>query len=760
MYRPRLPPSSLLLLLAWCGPAAPGARSAEQPPAPVDRAGDDRQAPGRKDSTPTETIVITAHRAERPLLEIPRSLQVLDQQGMEAPQARSLADAVGTMPGVFLQKTNRGAGAPFLRGLVGPQNLILVDGIRFNNSTFRTGPNQYLALLDPVLLGGVEVTLGPASVQFGSDAMGGVLNLLPAGFPAAGRAGGRAGVAFASADLSAGTWADVGVRWRSLQQSTGAVIRRFGTLRAGGSVEQPLSDYRRGGWRERLSWKPAEDMELAFNYLGSRVRGAGRTDRLDEGRFRFYDNDDDLLWLDWRWRPQAVLQQLRLAASLHHTFERVDRYRCRLTEPVSRAAAVACTAGAPFDPDIFPPAPLYRERINEDRVLTPGLLLKGRISLLDARLLLDAGGEAYLDLVSSRRRDRRNDSEPAWNWTDQPRGDFSEGSRYLQAGAFTRARLLLPAGTGRELGVEAGLRLSHFRATASGVPGLGDVAYSNTGLVASAALDCRFRDRGLLWLGFAQGFRAPNLQESTVLGDTGSKFEVPNGALGPERSHTLELGGRLRLPGLEMQAAAFFSWLDDMISERELGPDEWLQLGLDPEQVGDKPVVQRVNAKSGRIWGAEGWLLLGPWRGLGLRARLAWLRGEEVRSDGSTVPARRIPPLSGSVGLRYRPAGASWFVEGFVDFAGPQHRLHPSDEADLRICEDPDDLGDSYADSGLPCPGTPGWYTINLRAAFELTPALTVDLTAGNLTDQRYRTHGSGLDAPGVDLAVAVRGRF
>ena len=78
---------------------------------------------------------------------------------------------------MFVQKTNHGGGSPFVRGLVGNQVLVLVDGIRLNNSTFRYGPNQYLATVDPGTVNRFEVLRGSGSVQYGSDALGGVIHV-------------------------------------------------------------------------------------------------------------------------------------------------------------------------------------------------------------------------------------------------------------------------------------------------------------------------------------------------------------------------------------------------------------------------------------------------------------------------------------------------------------------------------------------------------------------------------------------------------
>lgn len=65
-----------------------------------------------------------------------------------------------------------------MRGLTGNQALILVDGIRLNNAIFRYGPNQYMTLIDPYGVERIEVVKGSGAVQYGSDAMTGVINVI------------------------------------------------------------------------------------------------------------------------------------------------------------------------------------------------------------------------------------------------------------------------------------------------------------------------------------------------------------------------------------------------------------------------------------------------------------------------------------------------------------------------------------------------------------------------------------------------------
>ncbi len=112
------------------------------------------------DASMSETITVSASRRREVVLESPRAVSVVRREEMDRRQARTTPEALLEEPGVFVQRTNYGGGAPFVRGQFGNRILLLVDGIPLNNSTFRAGPNQYLNTVDPLLADRIELVRG------------------------------------------------------------------------------------------------------------------------------------------------------------------------------------------------------------------------------------------------------------------------------------------------------------------------------------------------------------------------------------------------------------------------------------------------------------------------------------------------------------------------------------------------------------------------------------------------------------------------
>ena len=105
------------------------------------------------DSTNNLTgITVTATRKNTANWSVPYSVSVVNKSQLAAFGFRSTPEALSGTAGVFVQKTNHGGGSPFIRGLTGNQTLLLMDGIRLNNATYRYGPNQYLNTINSPII--------------------------------------------------------------------------------------------------------------------------------------------------------------------------------------------------------------------------------------------------------------------------------------------------------------------------------------------------------------------------------------------------------------------------------------------------------------------------------------------------------------------------------------------------------------------------------------------------------------------------------
>ena len=123
-----------------------------------------------------EEIQVTATRRPVEINEVSAALTVVTTE--EISRTKLMTDSLAAKPGVFLQQTTPGQGAPIIRGLKGSEVLHLVDGIRLNNAIFRNAPTQYMALIAPGTRDRIEVVRGAPASLYGSDAVGGVVQAL------------------------------------------------------------------------------------------------------------------------------------------------------------------------------------------------------------------------------------------------------------------------------------------------------------------------------------------------------------------------------------------------------------------------------------------------------------------------------------------------------------------------------------------------------------------------------------------------------
>ena len=126
-------------------------------------------------------IVVVANRAPEPLSKVGNSVTVLDDVAIKDSQATFVADLVATTPGITFARTG-GVGQPtsvFIRGADSDQTVVLIDGVQLNDPS-TTGGGFDFANLATGDISRVEILRGAQSTLYGSQAIGGVINIVTA----------------------------------------------------------------------------------------------------------------------------------------------------------------------------------------------------------------------------------------------------------------------------------------------------------------------------------------------------------------------------------------------------------------------------------------------------------------------------------------------------------------------------------------------------------------------------------------------------
>ncbi|MFO1401082.1 MAG: TonB-dependent receptor [Steroidobacteraceae bacterium] len=259
-------------------------------------------------------VVVTATRTRTPLTELAVPVIVIDRAAIEDALAGDAADLVATLPGVEIARTG-GPGQPatiFMRGTESNHTAVLLDGVRINPGTIGGAAIQNIL---PESIERIEVVKGARSTLYGTDAIGGVINIIT-------RAGAARGVA---------GFASIGRYGTSTVAADGGATLG-GTLDVGGSIAAqnsngyaPLlaNDVRRGYHNRSgnldATWRAADALELA----GRAWRASGRSEYTGyDASFNLAPQSEDFttaayaLAAHWTARPdgpgvRATLSQVR-----------------------------------------------------------------------------------------------------------------------------------------------------------------------------------------------------------------------------------------------------------------------------------------------------------------------------------------------------------------------------------------------------------------------------------------------------------------
>jgi len=124
-----------------------------------------------------DPIVVTANRIPTPAAEVGSAVTVITRQELEDRQIRQLSDALREVPGVAVNRTGpAGQTQVRIRGSESNQTLVLIDGVEANDPSSESEFDFAHLMADDIER--IEVLRGPQSALYGSDAIGGVVNIV------------------------------------------------------------------------------------------------------------------------------------------------------------------------------------------------------------------------------------------------------------------------------------------------------------------------------------------------------------------------------------------------------------------------------------------------------------------------------------------------------------------------------------------------------------------------------------------------------
>jgi hemoglobin/transferrin/lactoferrin receptor protein len=640
------------------------------------------------------------------LFDNPRAIDIVTRQQLLERSPIDMGQALEQSPGVMVQRTGRGQSSPYVRGLTGQQVLIMVDGVRMTNATFRAGPNQYFNTVDPNSVERIEVIRGPGSVLYGGDAIGGVINIVTK------RANGSVGDFLTGGTVQRFSSADLGYTGRlsvegsvgSLGVFGGAGYGNYNNLDIGGTPDappgfdvgrQPATSWGYKSADVKLNYLLSECSELVFGMQHYQGEDIFRTDRFPSNRESIFDPQmRDLFFLRWQgYDPCGPITTYQITASLHRfEEERADR---------------------DFRPGRNPLLTSYRGFTDAQTGITGSFTTE-----LDRFGTLSYGFDWYHDEIDSWRTDVDASVEPPT--VTRRAGEVPDDAYYSRYGAFLNWDVWL---TDRLL-ASSGVRFEHVTAgatvTANNVTDQIDPHYQDW--IGQVGLTYTLTPSLHLVGSISEGFRAPNIDDlATTNGNVFTGTQLPNPNLLPETSVTYEVGAKWDSSRLHCQAFVWWTDLQDHILRGPPDPDEFLE---------------RANGDS-RLQGVEfsgEYLMTSDWS---LYGNFWYTYGQDVGLFDE--PLDRIPPMQGIVGLRRRwNCGQDWF-DVYAWLVDKQDRLAARDIADV---------------NRIPPGGTPGYATVNFRLGRMITPRQRLALNVENLFDEQYRVHGSGSDGPGINAIV------
>jgi len=662
-----------------------------------------------------DPIVVTATRGPREASKIPQPVSVVQQEELVRKVPNTVADLFRTLPGLDVTGVGVNQGRPQIRGQRGQRILLLEDGLRLNNFRRQQDFGELPALVDVTGVERVEVVRGPASVLYGSDAIGGVINIITRS-PVEDGWHGTASLKYGDVEAQKAGSARVYGRFGALSMRAGGTVRdaaaytapsgSFGQIRLQDETEVLNSGVKDRSMDIRLGWEPEGHHSVFGKFERYQADDAG-FGSVDPALYDPGAPSIDITYPAQTWSKfTAGYLGRELGTGLADQVQ-VLAYGQDNERNLDLAFALGLGPGARMDilNQNYTDIRTYGFRAEARKLATPDVLLTYGLDIVTERA---DGADLNTTTITG------FGPSPIVETSDRPQ---LPESRFTTLGAFVQGEV----GLTDRLSVVAGGRYQSAKAQTYQTSGLEDQQPIDiTDGTFVAALNSLLEVGGGFTLVGSAGraFRSPNLIERFFDGQTpeGSGYQIRNPDLAAETSFNVDLGARFRRSRFGFEAFAFRNKIYDGIRIEPL-----LNSDGTPQQVNGLNAYRNTNVDELVFRGVELGADIALGAGVAASGNYTWMDAKDALN-------------------KENPVGESFSskVTGTLQYTHPSNRLWAAWEVRHNGERKDVELGDNVIGEVLPS------FTVqNLRAGFtvfrtEAGQTHRLQMAVTNLTNALY----------------------
>ena len=689
-------------------------------------------------------VTETAARILEDVRRIPQSVTIVDQQTIERHQISTPVQALSEETGIWGVNV-ASQGTPIIRGQMGNRVLYLWDGVRINNGALFSGPNGFFNQFPLGALDRIEVVRGSGAVQYGSDAMGGVINLLPkrAAFSDDPKSGGSITSRYGTNGGETTEMLDYHASNDKVACAAGVTWQNVGDYSGPGVGTQENTGFQTHGAYADIQWRPVDNQVVHLSWIFNRredVESYVQSKLNPSGVPRIFSplEERGIVKLDYTLTHLGAWSDELKAYTYYQQY---DSLRDKTVESTNSFAVT---------------------RTDTDQNVAgfgvQNMVERGKVKLVYGTDYRAENLASDLGLTTTAK------SNGSVAWTD-PAGNTPDGTYDVFdtfATLFYRPiePLLLSLG-GR-------FENTHINSNPVANDVIPNAGYDITSLELDKSWQSFTWNAGAVYsfnkdwdlaLNIGSAFRAPTFSDLLSAGTpvfSSKTASVPSPNLNPEKSINFEFGPRLHAKPFSASLVGFFSQLEDTVVSVNSGTVTI------PGQ-GEFIATHKANDGNGYIYGVEADSSYDLGEGWSLFGNATYTYGQDTSAD---VPLRFIPPLHGTLGLRYEAPAGRWWAEIVEVMAGRLTRHAPADELDAGFSTDPGYGSPSATNPPLSNFEIPGFAVTHLRGGVRIwaqaDSRLDLTLDINNLFNTSYREAYSQqqLVAPGFGVVVGAKLTF